>query len=194
MPEALTIEDQIVAALRRIMRAIELHSHQLVEVYDLTGPQLVTLQAAARLGTASVVTLARTVHLSSATVAGILARLEKRGLIERARDSQDRRSVIITVTGKGHELLAAAPSPLQDQFRRELARLQGWEQTMILATLQRIASMMDAETLDASPVLVSGPSLEAAEGLVPDGMPVPAAAPSGSLTVASSAVTSVPPK
>jgi hypothetical protein len=45
---------------------------------------------------------------------------------------------------------------LQDRFRRELAKLEQWEQTQLLASLQRIASMMDAEEIEAAPVLTPG--------------------------------------
>jgi DNA-binding MarR family transcriptional regulator len=153
---SLTIEDQIVAAIRRIMRAVDLHSRQLVEACGLTGPQLAVLREAARLGIASPSALARAVHLSGATVTGIVDRLVKRGLVERARDDRDRRGVIVSVTAPGRELLAGAPSLLQDRFRQELTRLADWERTNVLATLQRIAAMMDAELLDAAPVLVPG--------------------------------------
>ena len=51
-------------------------------------------------------------------------------------------------------------SLLQDRFRTKLAKLEEWEQTLTLATLQRIASMMEAEDLEAAPVLVTG-SVEA---------------------------------
>ncbi len=154
---ALSIEDQIVAAIRRIMRAVDLHSRHLAEEHGLTGPQLATLQAASRLGAASSTgALARAVHLSGPTVTGILDRLAKQGLVERSRNGQDRRSVTITITPQGEEVMAAAPSLLQDRFRAELVRVEEWEQTMILAMLQRIAAMMDAESLDASPVLVPG--------------------------------------
>ena len=51
--------------------------------------------------------------------------------------------------------LARAPSLLQDRFRQELSSLETWEQMMMLANLQRIASMMDAEALDAAPHLVA---------------------------------------
>ncbi|MHC4064822.1 MAG: MarR family winged helix-turn-helix transcriptional regulator, partial [Planctomycetota bacterium] len=98
---------------------------------------------------------------------GILDRLAKRGLVERARNGQDRRSVTITITRPGEDVLAAAPSLLQDRFRAELARAEDWERTMILAMLQRIAAMMDAESLDASPVLVPGPVDAATQGAAP---------------------------
>lgn len=158
MSASLAIEDQIVAAIRRIIRAVDLHSRQLVMEYGLTGPQLAVLKAAARLGAAaSTSALARAVHLSSPTVTGILDRLVKRGLVDRARSGNDRRSVTVAVTPAGEALLAAAPSPLQDRVRAELVRLEDWEQTMILANLQRLAAMMDADSIDASPVLESGP-------------------------------------
>ena len=46
--------------------------------------------------------------------------------------------------------------PLQDQFNRQFTKLDEWEQTMILAALQRVAQMMDAEEIDAAPVLDIG--------------------------------------
>ncbi len=63
---------------------------------------------------------------------------------------------MIRLTSAGEQLLDQAPSLLQDRFRRELLTLREWEQTQMLATLQRIASMMDAEDIDASPVLTAG--------------------------------------
>jgi hypothetical protein len=39
----------------------------------------------------------------------------------------------------------------------ELGRLQDWEQSLLLSSLQRLARMMRAEQLSAAPVLVSGP-------------------------------------
>ena len=179
METPLNMENQIVAALRRIIRAVDLHSRRLAEEHGLTGPQLATLQVAARLGEASTGALARAVHLSGPTVTGILDRLTKRGLVDRTRNGQDRRSVTVRLTGDGEDVLAAAPSLLQDRFRQELMRLEEWEQTTILATLQRIAAMMDAESLDASPLLVPGPLDAATQGAAPVMSPVEPAAESG---------------
>ena len=89
-------------------------------------------------------------------VISLLGRMEGGSLTVR-RDAADRRAVNVTVSKKGHNALDRAPSLLQDRFRRELAKLREWERTMTLASLQRIAEMMEAETLEASPVLVAGP-------------------------------------
>ena len=151
------IEDRIIAAIRRIIRAIDLQSRRLVERWSLTGPQLVALREVRRLGAPTIGALARAVHLSQPTVSGILARLEARGLVHRERAPSDRRAVVVTVTPEGERVLADAPSLLQDRFHSELARLHEWERHALLAALERIGSMMEAEGIDAAPILETGP-------------------------------------
>lgn len=163
MSDSRDIEDDIVAALRRIIRAIDLQSRRLFDRHRLTGPQLATLREAARLPGCSTGSLARAVHLSQPTVTGILNRLERQGLVRRERSVGDRRSVQIHVSQAGAELLGGAPSLLQDRFRSELARLETWERHSLLAALQRIASMMDAQELDAAPMLDTAPVLQEPE-------------------------------
>jgi len=152
----LSHEDQIVAAIRQIIRAVDLQSRRLVSDHGMTGPQLAVLQETARTGPTSPSALARSVHLSQATVTGILQRLERQGLIERTPSTADRRSVLVEISSAGHALLEASPSLLQDRFRDGLSALQEWERLQILSTLQRVASLMDAGHLDASPHLTSG--------------------------------------
>lgn len=157
MGNPLTVENEIVAALRRIMRAVDLHSRHLVHEVGLTWPQLATLRAAERLGDCSIGALARAVHLGQPTLTGIVQRLERAGYVNRSPHEKDGRSVNITITPAGRALLQNAPSLLQDRFHAELAKLKDWERFQTLASLQRIAEMMDVEALDASPILVAGP-------------------------------------
>ncbi len=151
------LEDDIVAALRRIVRAIDIHSKALVEACGLTGPQLAVLRALSRLGPTTISKLAKAVSLSQPTVSGIVARLESHSLLRRRRGNEDHRTVLVSVTPKGSRTIRTAPSLLQDRVRAQLEQLQEWEQTVMLSTLQRLAMMMDAEQLDASPILEVGP-------------------------------------
>ncbi len=152
----LTQEERIVASIRQIIRAVDLHSRRLVEAHGLTGPQLAALSEVVRTGPVSPTALARAVHLSQATVTGIIQRLERRGLVRRDANASDRRSVLLHATDAGRQLLAASPSPLQDRFRAGLAKLDQAERDRILETLQRVAGLMDARDLDASPHLTPG--------------------------------------
>lgn len=138
------------------MRAIDLHSHQLVQLLGVTGPQLIVLQELARGDGTPVGTLAKAVALSPATVTGIVSRLEKRGLVQRRDDEEDRRRVLVEVTPTARELLATAPPPMQESFIREFERLEDWERGQILSNLQRVVAMMEATELDAAPILATG--------------------------------------
>ena len=149
------IEDVLIA-LRRVIRATDLHSKYLEKTTGLTAPQILLLQAISSMGQATIGELANRISLSQATVTTILDRLEKRHLITRKRSEQDKRKVHAFLTELGTETLKEAPLPLQDQFTRQFGDLQMWEQTMIISSLQRIAQMMDAQHIDASPVLDVG--------------------------------------
>ncbi|MFH1268900.1 MAG: MarR family winged helix-turn-helix transcriptional regulator [Planctomycetota bacterium] len=165
MSTLLGLEDQVIVALRRITRAIDLHSRGLMQQVGLTVPQLAALQAIGRLQPIRVGALAKSIHLSQATLTGILTRLETRTLVSRARSGSDRRTVVVELTEEGRTVLESAPSLLQDCFRRELFKLREWEQTQMLATLQRIAAMMDAEEIDAAPVLAAGAATATSEDI-----------------------------
>ena len=163
MAMVLSLEDQVIVALRRITRAIDLHSRELMKLVGLTSPQLAALQSIGRLQPITVGALAKSIHLSQATLTGILTRMEARTLVSRTRSDSDRRVVVVELTEKGRAVLESAPSLLKDRFRHELLKLQEWEQTQMLTTLQRIAAMMDAEKIDASPVLATGSATAALE-------------------------------
>ncbi len=148
--------DDVLIALRRIMRAVDLHSRSLIQRYGLTGPQLVILREISRLGEVSGSELAKSVSLSLPTVTGILSRLEKRGLVSRRRSEIDKRRVMVRPTSDAFELLATAPPPLQESFAKQFENLEDWEKSQLLASLQRVVSMMEARELDASPILTTG--------------------------------------
>jgi DNA-binding MarR family transcriptional regulator len=122
----------------------------------LTAPQLLLLQAIRTNAEVTIGELAKNINLSQATVTNILDRLEKRGMVFRERSKNDKRKVHAYLTDKGTALIKEAPTPLQDHFIKRFRDLQDWEQSMILSSLERIAQMMDAEHIDASPVLDIG--------------------------------------
>lgn len=148
--------DEVLTSLRRVIRAIDLHSKQLVKTASVTGPQLRLLQLIHSEERATSRELADAMSLSQATVTSILDRLESRALIERVRSQTDKRKVHPQLTAAGKSILDKAPAPLQDSFVRKFDNLQSWEQHMIIASLQRVAEMMDASEIDASPFLDIG--------------------------------------
>jgi DNA-binding MarR family transcriptional regulator len=152
--------DEILIALRRIMRATDLQSQQLSRQSGLTVPQLLVMQAIAKEGSPSTSTLARHIVVSHATVTRIIDRLERDGIVKREKSSKDKRVVNVSLTDSGKSKLDAAPEPLQAEFLRRYRELESWEQQMLKSSLLRIATMMDAENLDAAPILQTGAIVE----------------------------------
>src|SRR5690625_1946314 len=85
--------EDVLIALRRIVRATDRYSRLLSKEAGLTAPQLLVMQAIVRHDELTMGQVADAVSLSQATVTTILDRLEKRGLVERKRSEQDKRRV-----------------------------------------------------------------------------------------------------
>jgi DNA-binding MarR family transcriptional regulator len=150
------ISEEILIALRRVIRAIDLHSRELVISHGMTGPQALLLTEIVRAGSLTGSELAARVSLSQATVTDVVKRLEARGWLQRSRSEADRRRVMLTPTDEGAALVRESLPLLQDRFQQRLSGLREWEQLQLLSSLQRIAEMMNAEDLDAAPMLASG--------------------------------------
>jgi DNA-binding MarR family transcriptional regulator len=148
--------EEVLVALRRVIRAVGLHSRQLERSHGLTAPQALVLKAIIGLGEASVGTVAKQVSLSQATVTDILNRLHSRELVLRERSAEDRRRVMVRASDKAVEIMSRSPPLLQESFVKRFQALEDWEQTLLISSLQRITTLMDAEQLDASPVLATG--------------------------------------
>lgn len=151
-------EEAVLVAIRKIMRAADIHSRRLSKTAGLTVPQLLLLQAIRTLGAVAISRLSGELNLSQATVTTILDRLEQRGLAVRKRSERDKRVVHAYLTPEGERVLDSAPRPLQERFSAEFGKLQDWEKSMIVASLQRVAALMKADDIDASPLLDYGPA------------------------------------
>ncbi len=143
-------------ALRKIIQAIDQHSISLKKKFGLTGPQLIILQSLLAHGQLSVTQLSKNVSLSQATVTDITKRLEKKEYITREKSQDDKRKTNIALTGQGRVILNDVPPLLQEQFTDRFSRLESWEQLMIESAFERVVSMMSAEEIDASPMMIIG--------------------------------------
>jgi len=149
-------DEELLIALRRVIRAIDIRSRQLNKEAGLTGPQLLVLRDIGKTPGIMVRQIADSVNLSPATITSILDRLELKVLVKRVRSTEDKRRVGVFLTEAGEAILASAPLPLQEHFTNRFLQLELWEQSQMVATMQRIASMMNAQDIDAAPMLEVG--------------------------------------
>lgn len=144
----------VLVSLRRIIRATDLQSKRMVKSCGLTIPQIMVLRAIETLGDVTVKRISDDISLSQATVTTILNRLEDRKLVARVRAQTDKRIVNARLTDEGRDVLNASPPLLHEKFIERFEALQDWEKSQILSAMQHVATMMDAESLDAAPLLV----------------------------------------
>lgn len=148
--------DTSLVALRRILRATELFGREVKESAGVTPAQFRVLQIIGERGQATATEISSRMRVSQATVTALVDKLVGEGMVLREKSTQDRRQTNIHVTPKGRTTLSEAPDPLQQRFVRKFSVMEDWEQAMLVASLERVAGMLDADALDASPVLDAG--------------------------------------
>lgn len=150
--------DDALIALRQILRATDQHERELAQAAGLTPAKLRVMQILVALPdrSATPTELAGRMGISQATVTALVDQLEQRGLAQRKRSDLDRRHLRVVLIKEGEELLSRLPDTLQQKFVQGFARMAEWEQTMMIANLQRVAALLDATHIEAAPVLSSG--------------------------------------
>jgi len=145
-------------SIRRIIRRVSSHSRHMSKETGLTVPQLLCMRAIRdeEVEEVTVAAVAEAVHLSRSTVSGVVDRLVRAGLVNRDRSQRDRRRVHLTLTEVGSARLAEMPTPLQDRFLGRLADMEEADQERLLSALEQVVELMDAEDIDAAPMLVPG--------------------------------------
>ncbi|WNS42551.1 MarR family transcriptional regulator [Paenibacillus sp. MMS20-IR301] len=104
---------------RKIMSQMSMHKEM-----GLTVPQFGLLHMIAQEKQARVIHLADKLEVKSSAVTVMLDRLELLELIARVPDENDRRAVIVTITGKGQGILEEAQRRSMELLQEHLAILE----------------------------------------------------------------------
>lgn len=138
-----TASAELLRALRRIIRSVDVRSKHVAREVGLTTPQIVVLQGIRDLTDVTSSSLSAYVSLSPATVTTILDNLQARGFVSRERSQTDRRVVHPRLTDAGSEVLAAALPHMHDDFAEAFRDLPEAEQADTVAAFERIATLME---------------------------------------------------
>ena len=88
---------------------------------ELTLPESAALTRLDRGGPSTASALARLEQISPQSMGATLGALEARGLVERRRDPQDGRRVVLSVTGSGRRVLQDKRNARTDQLAKALS-------------------------------------------------------------------------
>lgn len=117
-----------------------------VSRFNLTVPQYVTLAAIEgfagskeRMGR-----IAQTAHQCSATMTGIIDRLEAMGLVKRDNNPQDRRSVLVELTDAGRAKIEEVRAARRQRLASLLVGIEPDMRMRFYEVLQRYADALEA--------------------------------------------------
>lgn len=94
---------KVLKLMKSIMDSIRHSKMHQYRAMQLTAPQGMLMGILSHYGEMKVSDLSEKLGLSNSTVSGIIDRLEKRGLVERIRSTEDRRIVYVNVTSSFNE-------------------------------------------------------------------------------------------
>lgn len=154
-------ETRVLAAIRRIVHAVDSHSKDLERALGITLPQLVVLRAIRMLGEVTTGKISAAASLSPATVTTILDKLEARGLVVRYRNAEDRRVVHSKLTERGAQMLDGAPPFLHERFVSGFAKIDSARQAALIGALEQVADIMGAPAAGRTESLPAPLPLEA---------------------------------
>jgi DNA-binding MarR family transcriptional regulator len=111
--EEFKLDNQLCFRLYTASRLLSQVYHPLLSGYGLTYPQYLVLLVLWEKDAQPVNDIAKRLYLETNTVTPLLQRMEKEGIIVRARGRQDARQTIVSLTRKGKDLqgeLSGVPS------------------------------------------------------------------------------------
>ncbi|HSN56309.1 MAG TPA: MarR family transcriptional regulator [Candidatus Sulfomarinibacteraceae bacterium] len=126
--------------LRRAVNAVSLREGEVMRAAGLTESQFGALEALLHLGPLCQHELAGKVLKSAGNMTTVVDNLERRGLVERRRDGEDRRVVTVHLTASGRDLVRAVFPRVVEVLVDAFSTLSATEQQQLAALCRRLGT------------------------------------------------------
>lgn len=138
VPQAYTVSSQVGFLLRKAQqRHVSVFTGHIGE--DLTPMQFAVLAKLREVGPCSQNSLGRRTAMDVATIKGVVARLEERGLVGKLASPEDRRKLLIDLTPEGRAVLERAVPRAIEISAMTLAPLSREEQAVFMRLLAKLS-------------------------------------------------------
>jgi DNA-binding MarR family transcriptional regulator len=139
---------RLMLALRRSSAAGVLHGQTIARRVGVNSTDLECLDLILMSGPSSAGEIARHTGLTSGAVTGLIDRLERLGLVERAADPADRRKVVVCVREDRIGPIAALYAPLEKAMQALLAGYSKEELKVLIDFSERAGDLLLARVSD----------------------------------------------
>jgi homoprotocatechuate degradation regulator HpaR len=103
--------------LLQAREAVMAHTRPGLREHGLSDQQWRVLRVLGELGTVETGRVAREAYILGPSLTGVLSRMERDGLIERARDPQDQRCTVVQATAHGRALVEALSHTIEAHYQ-----------------------------------------------------------------------------
>ena len=141
---------EVLDAIRRLVQVIRRSAQVAERNVGLSAAQLFVLRKLAEVPSLTVGELASRTATSQSSASEVAHRLVQGGLVTRQRSIRDARSVELSLTAAGKELVARAPEAVQDHLLEALARMPSHDRVQLAELLNRL--LEDTGIATAGPV------------------------------------------
>lgn len=128
----------ILDSIRRIVQAFRLASRKAEARFGLSGAQLFVLQSLKDGSSLTINELGERTYTHQSSVSTVVARLEKKRLLLRAKSRSDARRREVKLTTKGKSLLRMRMEPGQTRLLAGIAKLSGTDRRLLSVLLQKL--------------------------------------------------------
>ena len=129
--------------LLQAREAVMAHYRPNLRTQGLSDQQWRVLRVLGERGTADTGQVAREAYLLGPSLTGVLARMERDGLVVRSRDPQDQRRSVIQATARGLELVQVLSSSIEAHYERLERDLGKTKLAQLYALLDELISLED---------------------------------------------------
>ncbi|EXG83198.1 MarR family winged helix-turn-helix transcriptional regulator [Saccharibacillus sacchari] len=109
---------------------------------DLTNDQYYLLQHIMQFGPRTSSELADTFKVVKSSITAIVTRLVDRGLIERTRSEEDRRTVYLSLTDRGQQIAEQVERRISESVGSYLSHFEEKEISMVMAAFEKLAELV----------------------------------------------------
>ncbi len=133
--------------LRKISAIIKRRGRDILTNFKITPPQFNALLVLRRHGDMTIGELGEQMYLACSTATDLVDRMERNGLVERVRDTNDRRVIRIHVLEKGEEILGEVMTARTDYLEEVLESVSGEQCQAMIESMSLLYKMMTEEEL-----------------------------------------------
>ncbi|MFZ5814276.1 MAG: MarR family winged helix-turn-helix transcriptional regulator [Bacillota bacterium] len=131
--------------LRSVGQILKKRGRDILTNFDITNPQFDALLVLREFGELTMGELCTKMYLACSTATDLIDRMERNGLIERVRDTADRRVIRLRVLSKGNEIIDEVLEARRTYLANTLSELDVADKERLIQSLDQLNYLMTRE-------------------------------------------------